>query len=90
LEEVTYRGDRADRVERSLVIPAADTGVEDCVRKREEQLDIGVDPVGVRAVVVSVGNKLREEVPVPGRQFGVGPVGPILGNHLLLIISNRR
>src|SRR5438445_1547710 len=52
-EEVADGSDRPDRVEESLVVPAADARVEDGVRKGEEELDVGLDPVSVRSMMVA-------------------------------------
>jgi hypothetical protein len=84
-EEIADGGNRPDRVEESLVIPAADARVEDGVREGEEQLDVGVDPIFVGPMMVPACDILAEEVPVPGRQLGARPIRPVLGDHLLLV-----
>jgi len=39
------------------------------------------------AVIVASRNVLAEKVPVPGRQFGMRTVRPILSNHLFSIVE---
>ena len=85
MEQVADRGDRAYRVVGALVVPGDDAGVEDGVGEREEQLHVGVEAAAAGAVVVAAGNVLGEQVPVAGRQDGAGSVGPVLGDHLLLV-----
>src|SRR6184192_1152099 len=81
--------DWPNRIEGPLVIPAADTGVKDRVREAEEELDVGLHPVPVGTVMVTPRDKLSEEVPVSGRQFGMRPVCPVFGDHLLLVGKSR-
>src|SRR5207245_877839 len=84
-EEGANRCDRTDGVEGALVVPSAATRVGDSVREREEELHVALDARLVHAVVVAAGDELPEEVPVPGRKLGARTVGPILGDHLLLV-----
>src|SRR5437867_12915119 len=84
-EEGADRCDRTDGVKDALVVPGAAAGVGDSLREREEELDVALDATPVHAVVVPTRDELREEVPVPGRKLRVRTVGPILGDHLLLV-----
>jgi hypothetical protein len=63
-EEIADRADRANAVVPALIVPAADASIEDRVREREEELDVGFDPRLGRPVVVAVRDILGEEVPV--------------------------
>jgi hypothetical protein len=40
-------------------------------------------------VMISCGDELREQGPVAGRLLGVRTVGPVFGNHLLLVCECR-
>src|SRR5207245_6846865 len=84
-KEVADGGDRSDRFEDSLVVPAADARVEYRVREGKEEFDVAGNPVFVRTMMVPAGDILGEQVPVPGGQRGAGPVRPVSGDPLMLI-----
>src|SRR6202171_4090017 len=77
-EEIPDGGDRSDRFEESLVVPAADARVEDGVRQRKEEFDVGGNPVLVRTMMVAAGELTGEQVPVPR-----GPLGGRAGRPIL-------
>src|SRR5438034_4272357 len=85
LEEIADRGDRAHRRERALVIPGADARIEDRVRQNEEELHRLIEVMFGVTGVVSVRDPLRKQIPMAGRQFRPRPVGPVEGDHLLLV-----
>src|SRR4029077_3927462 len=74
LEQGAEGGDRADRVESPLVVPAAHARVEDRVCQREEELDVGIEPITAVAVVVAARYELSEQVPVSGWKLGMRSV----------------
>src|ERR1700723_1150635 len=39
--------------------------------------------------MISCGDELREQGPVARRLLGVGTIGPVFGNHLLLVCERR-
>src|SRR2546430_12923294 len=65
LEQVPDRRNRPHRDEGALVVPGADTRVEDRVRQDEEQLDGAVEVGLAVAVLVPMRHELGEQVPVP-------------------------
>ncbi|HEY9287432.1 MAG TPA: hypothetical protein VIT43_05360 [Candidatus Dormibacteraeota bacterium] len=85
VQQISNRRDGPNGVKGSLVIPAADAGIEDCVRQREEELDIRLDAGFARSMVISVSNELCEQVPVPRRELGVRSIGPVFGDHLVVV-----
>ena len=85
--EVPEGGDGPHRVVGTLVVPRADRGVVDRPGQGEEHLDVQVHAVVQRSVVVAVRHELGKQVPVAGRELGLGPVRPVFGDHLLFVVE---
>src|ERR1022692_2864346 len=77
-EEIWNRGNWTNRIEGSFCVPGGDASVKDRIAQNEKHLYVIIN-----SVMVPLGDPLCEQRPVSRSLLRVGPIGPVLSNHLL-------